>query len=246
MGVLPLLADGSCQIQGTCLKSPGEAHGQCPQAFKCGTCVAWSPREENSYTRNSGECMLNRDARHYLDCNAQICPYYRPRRTTAAFEEWKAKPPATGQRKQATRSGRRRVKMDRDVPPPSAAALATAAFADHPAEVAEVGQALLEAELEARGTMPVLLERFRGGTVRVEQEGGPTREVSMEAFYARLVAVRRSLNILREAVEDSGLGAGEKDKALKDLGGINGSMTTFNLLFADKGDHFKGSSSGKG
>jgi len=188
--------------------------------------------------------MLNRDTRIFLDCNAQICPYYRPRRTTGAFEEWKARPQSTGQRKSSGGSRRRRVKTDRDVPAPSAAALAGAAFQDHDAEVAEIGRAILAAELEAIGGVPVLLERFRGGTVRVEQEGTGTREVSLEAFFARLAAVRRSLSTLKAALETSGLSDAEKGKALKDLGGINGSMTTFNLLFADKADHFRGAGKG--
>lgn len=244
MGVLPLLADGSCQIQGTCLKSPGEAHPQCPQSFKCGTCVAWSPREENGYSRNSGECMLHRDTRVYLDCNAPICPYYRPRQTTAAYEEWRARPQKAA-RRASSGSGRRRVRLDREAPPPSPAALAMAAFSDHREEVAAAGRALLEAELTSSGAMPVLLERFRGGSVKVSGEGlSPDREAPMEAFFARLALVRRELETLRQVMEEAGLAADEKDKVLKDLAGIGGSMTTFNVLLADKKDHFKGSGKG--
>lgn len=236
MGILPLLDDGSCSLQATCLKAPHDVHAQCPQTGKCGTCVAWSPREANGYGRSSGQCMLDRDARVYLDCNAPICPYYRPRAETMAYVAWR-KAPSVEKREQR-RTARRR--LDREVPPPSAAALAMAAFAEHAPEVAEAGAPVLEATLEALGPVPVLLERFRGGTVRFTPPGGAARETTMEAFFARLALLARSLRSLEEALEASGLTADEKDKVLKDLAGIGGSLTTFNLLFKEREDAFRG------
>ncbi len=235
MGILPLLDDGSCSITGTCLKMTHDVQAQCPQVGKCGTCVAWSPREENGYGRNSGQCLLDRDARVYLDCNAPICPYYKPRHNSAAYLEWKKAPPV--EQRAARRSARRR--LDREAPPPSAAALAMAAFEGHPPEVAEMGGRVLEASLEALGALPVLLERFRGGTVQLKgSERG--RETTVEAFFARVALLRRALDGLEAALGSSSLPAEEKAKVLKDLAGIGGSLTTFNFLFKDKDDTFKG------
>lgn len=237
MGILPLLDDGSCTLVATCLKASHEVHGQCPQVGKCGTCVAWSPREENGYGRSSGQCMLDRDARVYLDCNAPICPYYRPRQGTAAYLEWQKAPPV--KQREQRRSARKR--LDREAPAPSAAALAMAAFAEHPHSVAEAGAPVLEASLAALGAIPVLLERFRGGTVRFTAPGGASpRETTVEAFFARLALLRRSLDALERALETSALSADEKDKVLKDLAGIGGSLTTFNFLFKDREDAFRG------
>lgn len=244
MGILPLLDDGSCSVTGTCLKSPHEVHPTCPQTGKCGTCVAWSPRQENGYGRNSGQCMLDRDARQYLDCNAPICPYYRPRQETAAYLDWKKAPPV--EQREVRRSARKR--LDREAPPPSAAALAMATFADHPRAVGEQAGKVLEALLEALGTMPVLLERFRGGTVAVRKGPSPgvaLGETTVEAFYSRVALLRRALDALEEEISSSSLAADEKDKVLKDLAGIGGSLTTFNFLFKDKEDYFKGQG-GKG
>jgi hypothetical protein len=241
MDILPLLQDGSCSITGTCEKRPHEVWGKCPQTMKCGTCIAWSPREENGYGRNSGQCMLDRDARVYLDCNAQICPYYRPRPESPAFTEWQTRPRA--ERKQSARRSRGK-KLDREAPPPTPAALAAAAFADHPQEVADAGGPVLEAELAALGDMPVLLERFRGGGVRLLRTEGGERETSIEAFFARLSLLRRALSALEDALESSGLDDGEKKKVLKDLAGIGGSLTTFNVLFKDKADQFRGQGRG--
>jgi hypothetical protein len=238
MDVLPLLADGSCSITGTCATAPDAVHGRCPQLNKCGTCVAWSPREENGYGRNSGQCMLDRDSKSYLDCNAAPCPYYRPRRESPAYEAWLKAPRAEEQK---ARRGPKRS-LNREAPPPSAAALAQAAFGEHPADVAEAGAPVLAALLEAHGSPPVLLERFRGGSASLR---GPwARDTSVEAFFARLALLRRSLDGLEAALEASALAPEERDKIAKDLAGIGGSLTTFNFLFRDKADHFRGQGKG--
>jgi hypothetical protein len=238
--LLPLLDDGGCTITGTCMQRPHEAWGRCPQTGKCGTCLAWSPREENGYGRNSGQCMLDRDSRVYLDCNAQVCPYYRPRPETHAFEEFKKAPPPTSQK--ARRSRKRG--LDREAPPPSPEALAAAAFAEQPHAVADAGAQVLGAELSARAPLPVLLERFRGGHVEYEGPGGEKRQTSVEAVYARIALLRRSISNLEDAIEASGLTDDERAKINKDLAGIGGSLTTFNFLFKDKSDQFKGQGKG--
>ena len=232
LSVLPLLQDGSCSIQGECLGNPGSVHARCPQIIKCGTCVAWTPREENRYTRNSGQCMLDRTATQYLDCNAAICPYYRPRVDSAAYAEW-TKHGAEKPRKLVTSKTR---SMGREAPPPTREALAQAAFRDHGASVGEAGAFALEGFLASAEPLPVLLERFRGGTVRVG-----AREAPLEALWARLVLVRRAMALLEDAVDRGGLDAETREKVKKDLAGIGGSMTTFNILFKDKDETFKGS-----
>mgnify|MGYP000524515007 CR=1 FL=1 len=232
--VTPLLDDGACSMRVDCLNSPSQVRAKCPQSRKCGTCVAWTPREANGYSRISGQCMLNKEARTYLDCNANICPYYSPRRENPAFAEHQTL------RKAPKSSGRRRrVKMDRESPPPSPQALATVAFQAHDPDVADIGAAVLTASLVENEPLPVLLERFRGGTAKVSV-GDDEREAPMEAFYARLVQVKSALDALSDAITDSALTDDEKSKINKDLGGIGGSLTTFNVLFKDKADHFKG------
>jgi hypothetical protein len=242
MAVLPLLQDGSCSLQHSCLTDPQSVHAQCPQAFKCGTCVAWSPREKNRFTRNAGQCLLDRSSTQYLDCNAPICPYYRPRADNPAAESW-ARPGPGGRREQVRARTR---KMTREAPPPTGAALADAAFRDHDVAVAKVGTAALAGVLARLEPLPSLLERFRGGTARVSSPSIAAREVPLEALWARIIVVRRSLARLEEAVAGAaGLDASTRDKAEKDLAGIAGSMTTFNLLFAKKEDGFKGSGKGE-
>lgn len=236
MPVLPLLQDGSCSVQNTCLTRPDDVHSTCPQAFKCGTCVAWSPREKNRFTRNSGQCLLDRNATQYLDCNAPICPYYRPRSDNPAAEQLKARPAA-----RTVEVRRRTTTMTREAPPPSREAVARASFANHDDDVASIGVSVLAALLSE--PLPALLERFRGGSVRV-RVGDDVRELPIEALWARLVRVRRALIDLDAAVAASSIDADTKGRIDKDIGGIAGSMTTFNLLFARKEDAFKGSGKG--
>jgi hypothetical protein len=238
--VLALLQDGSCSVAGSCLSVHGDVHATCPQASKCGTCVAWSPRKENSYGRNSGQCMLDRTATQYLDCNAPICPYYRPRFDNPAHLEWNR----GGVKAQQARVRTATKKMTREAPAPTPEALSVAAFRGHAIGVADAGAPILAGLLEAHAPMPVLLERFRGGTAKVEGPQTPAREVPLEAFFARLALVRRALNALDESIDASKLTADEKEKLGKDWASISGSMTTFNVLLKDKTDHFKGQTKG--
>lgn len=238
MASLPLLQDGSCGLQNSCLSQPASVHDQCPQTFKCGTCVAWSPREKNRFTRNSGQCLLDRSTTQFLDCNAPICPYYRPRAESPAFLEWN-KPGAQVKRQEVKA---RTTKMTREAPPPSPEALAFAAFRDHDAGVAAVGVPVLLGMLHGAGPLPPLLERFRGGTAKVKGQR-EVREVPLEGLWARLALVRRSMALLDDAIAGSSLDAAVKEKAEKDLTGIAGSMTTFNLLFARKDDTFNAKTS---
>ena len=250
MPSLALLNDGSCGIQHSCLSTPSSVHAQCPQTFKCGTCVAWSPREKNRFTRNSGQCLLDRSSTQFLDCNAAICPYYRPRTETAAWVEWNARPVDKDEDKDAGRTRRRTEikartrKMVREAPPPSVDALAHAAFRDHDVDVAAVGVVVLSSQLHAVAPVPALLERFRGGTARVTS-AVDIREVPIEGLWARLALLRRSIALLEAALSSSSLDAATRDKVEKDLVGIAGSMTTFNLLFAQKDDSFKGAGKGE-
>jgi len=238
MAVLNLLQDGSCSVQHTCLTRADDVHGSCPQLFKCGTCVAWTPREKNRFTRNSGQCLLDRSSTQYLDCNAPICPYYKPRADSAAAAVWQARPVA----ERTVEVRRRTGTMTREAPPPSREAIAAAAFRNHDEATADMGVPVLAALL-GDDAMPSLLERFRGGSARLVV-GEDKREVPIEAVWARLVRLRRALTQLQTAIDASGLDADTRGKIEKDIGGIAGSMTTFNLLFTKKEEAFKGTGKG--
>lgn len=205
----------------------------CPQLDKCGSCVMWSPRQHAATGRNDGVCLLERDARKYLDCNARSCPYYRPRRESPAFQEFQA-PRRPAQQQRASRAR----PLGREAPAPSPAALAMKAL-----EGLEHGGALSELALElvaGKEALPPLLERFRGGSAVLKQADGVTITVPAERWFLWICGVKRALDQLEQAVGHSALGGEEKEKILKDIKAMYGTMTTFNLLFRNKEDHFVG------
>jgi hypothetical protein len=105
------------------------------------------------------------------------------------------------------------------------------------------GGALSELALELVGgkaTLPPLLERFRGGSGILKRADGVTTTVPVERWFLWICGVKRALDQLETAVAQSALAADERDKIIKDIKGMRGSMTTFNLLFRDKEDHFVG------
>ncbi len=84
-----------------------------------------------------------------------------------------------------------------------------------------------------------LAPRYRGGTVVITDATDGTSEFPIEALFDRVARLREDLDALSEA------GAATLEgPALSELRGllrrIHGSLTTFNLLFADPADHFSG------
>ncbi len=236
MTTLALLQDGSCSIKPACLQDAGEVAPQCPQLDRCGSCVMWSPRAHARSGRNEGICLLDPDARKLLDCGAAACPYYRPRRGSPALDTF-SKP----RRPQPAATRTRERPLGREAPAPSPAALATRALGGAGAGVL----AELALELVAGpNKLPPLLERFRGGTAVLKHQDGATATVPVERWYLWICAVQRTLNGLEDSVLRSALAAEDKEKIRSDLKAMRGTMTTFNVLFRDKEDHFVGQKSG--
>lgn len=234
--VLPLLQDGSCSIKGRCLTDAAGVAPDCPQLDKCGSCVMWSPRDHARSGRNEGVCLLDRDARRTLDCNAAACPYYRPRRDSPAVATWRKPMSAQGTRAARPAGSARRV-LGREAPAPSPGAVAMKALEGAPGAL--LGELALEATLGSRA-LPPLLERFRGGTAELRRADGSVATVPVERWYAWVCNVKAALDGLEKAVQAAGLSADDTEKMHKDVRGMRGTMTTFNLLFRDKEDHFVG------
>lgn len=97
-------------------------------------------------------------------------------------------------------------------------------------------------ELGARRAevLPPLLERFRGGTAVLSLPGGSQCSASVERWFLWICSLKSALDGLEGKVAGCGLPGEEKDKIIKDIKGMRGSLTTFNLLFRDKEDHFVG------
>jgi hypothetical protein len=85
-----------------------------------------------------------------------------------------------------------------------------------------------------RGGMLVL----RPGTSGLQEKSWP-----IETFFHKVVMLRNRLRTLEQHVNASDLPEAEKVKLQSYISGCYGTLTSFNVLFADESDQFKGSGS---
>ncbi len=85
-------------------------------------------------------------------------------------------------------------------------------------------------------------EKWRGGSL-VLRPGNPALQekvVPIETFFHKIVMLRNRLRTLEQVVNASELPDDSKVKLQSYISGCYGSLTTFNVLFADEADQFKG------
>ena len=97
---------------------------------------------------------------------------------------------------------------------------------------------------EEAGLAPVVpAERWRGGTL-VLRPGSPSSQEKtwpIETFFHKVVMIRNRLRTLEQQVNAADLPEDLKVKLQTYITGCYGSLTSFNLLFAEEDDQFKGS-----
>jgi hypothetical protein len=86
-------------------------------------------------------------------------------------------------------------------------------------------------------------EKWRDGTLvlRPGTPGLQERTWPIETFFHKVVMLRNRLRTLEQAVNASDLAEDVKVKLQGYITGCYGSLTSFNVLFADEDDHFQGS-----
>ena len=85
-------------------------------------------------------------------------------------------------------------------------------------------------------------EKWRGGSL-VLRPGNPSlqeKAVPIETFFHKVVMIRNRLRTLEQHINSSDLPDDAKVKLQAYITGCYGSLTTFNVLFADEADQFKG------
>lgn len=87
-------------------------------------------------------------------------------------------------------------------------------------------------------------ERWQGGTLilKPEDESQKPKEMPIETFFHKIVMVRDRLRVMEQRINSSKLGDEEKVNLQQYITRIYGSLTSFNVLFKFKDDHFKGES----
>jgi hypothetical protein len=97
---------------------------------------------------------------------------------------------------------------------------------------------------EESGVTPVVpADKWRGGllVLRPGTTGLQEKSWPIETFFHKVVMLRNRLRTLEQQVNASDLSEAEKVKLQSYISGCYGTLTSFNVLFADEGDQFKGS-----
>jgi hypothetical protein len=205
---------------------------------RCGTCARFvrvtETVDQNGEVQRSGECLLGVWSPPLFETNT--CSQYIRKGTFAA-----AAPPRTD----ATRPGRS--------PRGASRAPALASFAPFsfvlPEELLDMDadefrRVLREVIQEELGVRPVELgSRWSGGEVILKpgKDGTAEKSIPIEVLFHKIVMIRDRLRVLEQRINaHSQLSDEEKVQLQQYVTQCYGSLTTFNVLFADRRDGFVG------
>jgi hypothetical protein len=89
-------------------------------------------------------------------------------------------------------------------------------------------------------------EKWRGGelVLRPGRPGLQEKTWPIESFFHKVVMVRNRLRTLEQQINSSDLPEDAKVRLQGYVTGCYGSLTSFNVLFADDADHFRGAAGG--
>ncbi len=100
----------------------------------------------------------------------------------------------------------------------------------------------LDQKLTTADSDVAIAQKFYHGTL-VMQPKDPSlqsKEVDLEVFFKKIIAVRNNLRVLEQKINSSKLEDGEKIELQGYITRSYGSLTTFNVLFQENEDKFVG------
>ena len=99
---------------------------------------------------------------------------------------------------------------------------------------------ILREELGLTAVVPA--DKWRGGELilRPGRPGLQEKKWPLESFFHKIVMIRNKLRTLEQQVNASELPDDAKVRLQSYISGCYGTLTSFNVLFADEDDHFKG------
>jgi hypothetical protein len=206
----------------------------------CGTCARFvrviETIDENGEVKRSGDCLLGVWPSPLYETNT--CSQYVMRGT------FKAEPSRTARTTTRTPRTPRMsgATSTRETPRERAPLVIPEELLDMDAD--EFRAVLREVIRDELGVAEVELGgRWIGGEVVLKpgKEGTAEKRVPIEAFFHKIVMIRDKLRVLEQKVNASKqLSDEDKLQMQQYITGCYGSLTTFNVLFADKSDQFAG------
>ena len=200
---------------------------------RCGTCGFYMKLRTGEDGVGWGDCRLGCWPSPLRD--TATCSSYK--RIGESFE-------GSLKRKNAAGTPRRYRDDEGDAPPPRKA-IPQELGIDMDQE--EFRQVLREVLLDELGVRDVDIgDRWHGGELVIKpgREGTADKSIPLDIFFKKIVQVRDKLRVLEQKVNGhKGLTNEDKVQLQQYITSCYGSLTTFNVLFKEKKDHFVGQKS---
>ena len=216
----------NCPDVEDCFSDPSEIGRVCTYGPICGTCIVYRVIETRSGLL-LGTCRIRTD-RGEFPCTAPICDSYQPRAGAA--------PEPVVQIKRAPRP---RTRSEPPAPRPK--------IPDGPVGELEMTReelkALIREAVEEQYDAP-LAPKWEGGTALLKPADPALqpKELPLEALFHKVVMIRDKLRVLEQKINSNAkLTDAEKVDLQSYITGCYGSLTTFNVLFRERDDGFRGS-----
>lgn len=200
---------------------------------RCGSCAAFVRSYDHPEKGRVGECALEIFAPPLLA--RSTCTRYRPKGATGPAPRKRV---AGEPRRAGGRAIHGTSSLDR--PPPVRRELPKEIDIDM--DIDEFRGVLREVLSEELGVSRVEMgARWEGGEVVLVPGNTDTQEkrVPLDAFFHKIVMVRDKLRVLEQKINGhKGLSDADKVQLQAYITGCYGSLTTFNVLFAQRSDSF--------
>jgi hypothetical protein len=219
----------NCPDVEDCLADPSEIGRICTFAPLCGTCAVYRVIEGRRGLL-LGTCRIRME-RGEFPCTAPVCDSYMPRAG--------ARPAPVVQISRAARPRRtgEAAQPPRRIP-------------DGPVGELEMTREELKALIreamdeERGGGIAPLAPKWEGGTALLKPSDATLqpKELPLESLFHKVIMIRDRLRVLEQKINANGkLTDAEKLDLQAYITGCYGSLTTFNVLFRDREDGFRGS-----